>query len=41
MITVEEDVDEAMSFFDCLISRTRENQLKPTVYKKKTYQTRI
>ena len=34
--TAEEDVDEAMSFSDCLINKANENQLKPTIYKKKT-----
>ena len=34
--TAEEDVDEAMSFSDSLINKANENQLKPTIYKKKT-----
>ena len=37
---VEEEVNEAMSLFDCLISRTNNSQLKTTVYKKKTHTDR-
>ena len=37
---VEEEVNEAMSLFDCLISRTNNSLLKTTVYKKKTHTDR-
>ena len=34
--TVEEEVNKAMLFFGCLITRTNDIQLKTSVYKKKT-----